>query len=498
MEDEGPGGRDVGIPPFKTPTLNKETLQAEDSMRDGYHPKMLLYVLDKLFYVYMQVKNSRRLDEKLVLAYEILCISTNCCTDRRNGIEKTGVPDALALLNVEDIRHLECLAWAVYDDVLMVGLWPELLGNCPWCTVLAGLQQHIYRGHEDAAHCSPQTLSSWDHQEWVEALCCVGGLSSVQSRQRGASQPRRRSQSGSHCCSQMPARDGHSCAMSPHMPSRCPHGATLLPCATLRCYCGSAASHNVCTTPKVALAVNVSIHTRSSRSGEGMAQASLDQDEAQEDDFQTQHTPVCHMMWQEDDNRRSSAEGRLQHSRGSPGQWTGYQIDIGKEEEMLETVDPTWRATHWLQLVVQGISDDEVPWYDLVTPLTVGTEGAALSLAKRSRVQGQDVCPPAPTVLNIGQFMTWEEVQGTVDNSLWFEVYSHALQRVGEAVRSRRWQWPKGKAWEVGVSPLVRVFWEETSVELTTSCTRLCWELLPRCVQEEGEGCYLAHNHLPR
>ena len=45
------GGRDVGIPPFKMPTLNKETLWAEDSMRDGYHAKMLLYALDKLFYV---------------------------------------------------------------------------------------------------------------------------------------------------------------------------------------------------------------------------------------------------------------------------------------------------------------------------------------------------------------------------------------------------------------------------------------------------------------
>ena len=69
---------------------------------------------------------------------------------------------------------------------------------------------------------------------------------------------------------------------------------------------------------------------------------------------------------------------------------------------MLETVDPTWRATHWLQLVVQGISDDEVPWHNLVTPLTVETEGVALSLAKRLlaiwqwsiRVQGQDICHP--------------------------------------------------------------------------------------------------------
>ena len=150
-------------------------------MRDGYHPKMLLYALDELFYVYAQVKNSQRVDNKLMLAYEILCIPTNCCTDRWNGIKKTGIPDALALLNVEDIHHLECLTWAVYDGVLLVDPQPELLGDHPWCIVLAGLQQHIYRGCKDVANCLPQTLSSWDHQEWVEALHHVGGLSSVQS-----------------------------------------------------------------------------------------------------------------------------------------------------------------------------------------------------------------------------------------------------------------------------------------------------------------------------
>ena len=48
--------------------------------------------------------------------------------------------------------------------------------------VLAGLQRHIYRGHNDAAHCPPQMLSSWDHEECVEALRHVGSLSSVQSR----------------------------------------------------------------------------------------------------------------------------------------------------------------------------------------------------------------------------------------------------------------------------------------------------------------------------
>ena len=131
----------------------------------------------------------------------------------------------------------------------------------------------------------------------------------------------------------------------------------------------------------------------------------------------------------------------------------------------------------------------------------VGAEGMALSLAKcllaiwqwSIKVQGRDACLPAPTVLNIGQFMTWEEVLEKVDDSLWFEAYSHALQRVEEAVRGRRWQWPKGKAWEVGVSPLVRAFLEETGIELTASCTKLCWELLPRGVFRRRERGGISH-----
>ena len=144
VEDEGPGGRDMCVPPFKMPTLNKEMLWPEDSMRDRYHPKMLLYALDKLFYIYAQIKNSWRVDDKLVLTYEILCISTNRCTDQWNGIKKTSMPDALALLNVNDVHHLKCLAWVVYDGALLVGPRPKLSGDHPWCTVLAGLHKHIY------------------------------------------------------------------------------------------------------------------------------------------------------------------------------------------------------------------------------------------------------------------------------------------------------------------------------------------------------------------
>ena len=57
-----------------------------------------------------------------------------------------------------------------------------------------------------------------------------------------------------------------------------------------------AVSSDVSTMPKVTSAVNIPSYARSSHSGEGTAQASLNEDEALEDDFQTLHTPVCHVM----------------------------------------------------------------------------------------------------------------------------------------------------------------------------------------------------------
>ena len=116
------GGRDTCIPTFKTPTMQWGTLCNEDVLQDGYQPKMLLYTLDELFYVFDQVKQQRGMDEKFVVAYEILCLSMLWCTEWWHGSEKKGMPDSLSLVNVNDTHHLECLVWAVYDGVLLVGL----------------------------------------------------------------------------------------------------------------------------------------------------------------------------------------------------------------------------------------------------------------------------------------------------------------------------------------------------------------------------------------
>ena len=240
------GERAECIPTFKIPTMQHGTLCNEDMLCEGYRPKIFLYALDELFYIFDQVKWQQGTDERLIIAYEILCLSMLQCTEWWHGMEKKGVPDALSLLNVNDTHHLEHLTWVVYDRALLVGRRSELPGNWQWCTVLVDLYRHIYRGCDDTAHCPLYTLASWDCQERTEVLCQEGKLGSTWSGHRRASRPRRRSRSSSRCCSRTPAlRDwsGHSCCLRPNMP--------------LKCHCREPLSPGADTMPKLTSAVNI-------------------------------------------------------------------------------------------------------------------------------------------------------------------------------------------------------------------------------------------------
>ena len=113
---------------------------------------------------------------KLSHLMEILSLVAVHCRDHCHGTEKRGMPDSLSLINVNDIHHLECLAWAIYDSALIMGRRPVLVGNLPWHTMLASLSKHIYRGHKDTAHCPPFMLASWECKERVEVLHHEGWL----------------------------------------------------------------------------------------------------------------------------------------------------------------------------------------------------------------------------------------------------------------------------------------------------------------------------------
>ena len=94
----GPWGEGCRHPSFQN-TNSKQRDVAGYGEHEGWLPSQNASVcIRRTFFIYTQIKDSPR-DERVVLAYKILCISSNRCTERCNGIEQTGVPDALALLS---------------------------------------------------------------------------------------------------------------------------------------------------------------------------------------------------------------------------------------------------------------------------------------------------------------------------------------------------------------------------------------------------------------
>ena len=178
-------------------------------------------------------------------------------------------------------------------------------------------------------------------------------------------------------------------------------------------------------------------------------------------------------------------------------------MDIGEEEpETLGQIDANWRAKQWLEVAAQGIGDEEVPWHNLLGPLTSGAEGTAKALARHLvvtwrwniKVRGKGVCLPAAMMLNIGQFLHDQETEGGWGELHWFVAYSRTLQRVGEAAHRRKWD-ARRESLEVKASPLVRAFWHENDIDLMRVSIKHCWgptsaalaNYVP-CVQKEGGG----------
>ena len=102
------------------------------------------------------------------------------------------------------------------------------------------------------------------------------------------------------------------------------------------------------------------------------------------------------------------------------------------------------------------------------------------------------MCPPTPSALNIGQFLTDEEVEGGVGEPHWFVDYSHMLQWVGEAACGRKWE-ARREALEIKASLLVHAIWHETDVDLTMASVKHCWKPAPRTLHHQRENSPTAH-----
>ena len=225
-----------------------------------------------------------------------------------------------------------------------------------------------------------------------------------------------------------------------------------------------------------------------------MARASLDDDEVGEDDFQTPHTPVRRVVRDEGGQGELAME-RMEASGGSPAWWSFVQVDIGEEEpETLEEINPYWRATQWLQVAIQDIMDEEVPWHELLTPLTSGAESVARSLAKclvtvwwwNVKVWGEGKCPPTP-LSSILVSLLWMRRQQGMGEPHWFMAYSCMLQQVGEVACRRKWELRR-EALEIKASLLVCAFWHETDVDLMMASVKLCWEPASRALYHQRDN----------
>ena len=80
------------------------------------------------------------------------------------------------------------------------------------------------------------------------------------------------------------------------------------------------------------------------------------------------------------------------------------------------------------------------------------------------------MCPPAPSVLNVGQFLTDEEVEGA-----W------------EVAHRRKWE-ARREALEIKASPLVQAFWHKTDIDLMMVSIKCCWEPAPRTLHHQKEN----------
>ena len=82
-------------------------------------------------------------------------------------------------------------------------------------------------------------------------------------------------------------------------------------------------------------------------------------------------------------------------------------------------IDLMWQTTKWLLNCETSLEEEKISWWLLVSPLTDDSDAATKDLTKRLMaawklvgiVSESPICPPAPTVLNIGQFLN-EDLTG--------------------------------------------------------------------------------------
>ena len=122
----------------------------------GSHPKMFLFALDELSYIYQCINNT---DAQHIIVYEILSFASDRCIEQCNRSlkpERDTFGPAMPHVNLGDIGNLKRLAWAVYNEMYVPGSWPALSGLANWACILNKVMTHIFHGRMLQEHCPPK------------------------------------------------------------------------------------------------------------------------------------------------------------------------------------------------------------------------------------------------------------------------------------------------------------------------------------------------------
>ena len=169
---------------FHILTFEREMGMALDVLHTGYCLRILMYMLDELFFVFKKLQ-ANDFDAQCMVAYEILQIALHQCTEQHRSKKKkeNTLGDTYPWVDFRDADSLERLAWAMYNRVFMPGNKPALSGCYNWDRVVAGTLIHlIFWGQTDKEHCGPTTVASY--VKWTTELAQQQGL--PQHRERRA------------------------------------------------------------------------------------------------------------------------------------------------------------------------------------------------------------------------------------------------------------------------------------------------------------------------
>ena len=150
---------------FKAPTYEVVggTLTPMDKECMGSRPKMFLFTLDELSYVYQCVDNT---DAQRITAYEMLSFASDRCMewcDGRPKPEHDTFGPTMPHINLGDVRSLERLIWAIYNGMYVPGSQPALSGPLDWACNLDKTTTHIFHGRMLQEHCpqAPLEAPTW-------------------------------------------------------------------------------------------------------------------------------------------------------------------------------------------------------------------------------------------------------------------------------------------------------------------------------------------------